>query len=125
MPSEPPSQAKVELPSWLWGGNPEQLLNECRYKARSESGGYLVQPEERYLRRLPDLIRVKTVYGPGRTSRLQDLANLRERIDPPMPDIIGPELEKRRVKAEGTQELLHLLNFERLAMYATPVKDPR
>jgi hypothetical protein len=82
-----------------------------------------VQPEERYLRRAPDLIRVKTVYGPGRTPRLQDLANLRERVDPPMPEIIGPELEKRRVKAEDTQELLHLLNFERLAMYATPVKD--
>lgn len=123
MSSDPPSQARVELPSWLWGGNPEQLLSECRYKARSESGGYLVQPEERYLRRSPDLVRVKTVYGPGLTSRLGDLANLRERIDPPMPEIIGPALEKRRFKAEATQELLDLLNFERLAMYATPVSD--
>lgn len=123
MSSEPPSQAKVDLPSWLWGGNPAQLLNECRYRARSDSGAYLVQPEERYLRRPPDVVRVKTLYGPDHGSRLEDLANLRERIDPPMPEIIGPELEKRRVKAESTQELLDLLNFERLAMYATSVEN--
>lgn len=120
--SEPPSQARVELPAWLWGGNPEQLLKECRYKARSDSGGYLVQPEERYLRRSPDLVRAKSVYGPGVTSRLPDLASLRERIEPPMPGIIGPALEQRRIKAESTKELLDLLNFERLAMYATPVE---
>lgn len=123
MTSEPPSQARVELPAWLWGGNPEQLLKECRYKARADSGSYLVQPEERYLRRKPDLIRAKALFGPGVPSRLQDLANYRERIDPPMPEIIGEALEKRRVKAESTRELLDLVNFERLAMYATPVTE--
>ena len=98
-------------------------MKECRYKARSAADGYLVQPEERYLRRTPDLVRTKSVYGPGVTSRLPHLGSLRERIDPPMPEAIGPALEKRKAKAESTQELLDLLNFERLAMYATPVKD--
>jgi len=107
------------------GRNPEQLLKECRYKARSGADGYLVQPEERYLRRTPDLARTKQVYGLGVTSRLQHLGSLRERIDPPMPEAIGPALEKRKAKAERSQELLDLLNFECLAMYATPVEiDP-
>jgi hypothetical protein len=48
---------------------------------------------------------------------------MREQIAPPMPEMIGPALDKRRVKAETTSELLYLLDFERLAMYATPIED--
>jgi len=40
-----------------------------------------------------------------------------------MPEAVGPALARRRVKAESTKELLDLLNFELLAMYATEVKD--
>ena len=40
-----------------------------------------------------------------------------------MPTAIGPALERRRAKAEKTLEPLDLFNFERLAIYATPVKD--
>lgn len=122
-PSEPLKQARVELPTWLWGGSPAQLLKECRYKARSDGGAHLVQPEERYLHRSPDLVKTKTVYGPGVRPRLSDLANLRERIEPSLPKVVGPMLHKRRVRAETTRDLLDLLNYEHLSLYAAPVSD--
>ena len=68
-------------------------------------------------------MKAKTVYGPGVPSRLLDLATLSERVDSSLSEIIGPALATRKAKAESTAELLDLLNFERLAMYATDVRD--
>lgn len=125
VPSDPPSQARLELPSWLWGGNATQLLAECPYKSREDgSSGRLVQPEETYLRCAPHLVSSMTVAGPGEAHpRFDDLAFLRERIELPMPSMVAPALELRKAKAEQSQALVDVLNFERLQTYATPVED--
>lgn len=123
MSSEPPTQARVDLPDWLWGGDPEQFLKECGYRTRLDSGGYLVQPQERYLRQPPDLVRCRTVVGSGVAPKLQTLVGYRERIDSPMQGRLQLALEQRKMKAESTKRLVDLLNYERLALYATPVKD--
>lgn len=123
MSSEPPPNARVELPAWLWGGNPEQFLKECRYKTRSTPEGFIVQPEERYLRRAPDLVAAKGVGAPGVLLRLNYLANLSERIDLPMPEDIGIALQERKSKAQSSEALLDFLNHQRLALTAVPVKN--
>ena len=121
--SEPPKRARLKLPSWLWGGNPRQMLAECRYYSWPDGAGSLVQPEERYLRQNADLVRVRTLAGPSvATPRFQDLANVDERIARPMPPFIENALDRRRAAAESG-DLLEIVNFERLATYATPIAD--
>lgn len=78
----------MDLPRWPRGGDPGKLLAgmACRYRTRADgSGGYIVQPEERYRRTAPNLVRCKTLAGPGVKPRLADLADLEERIKLPMP----------------------------------------
>ena len=125
MAADPPPQARVVLPTWLWGGNPAQLIAECEYRSRADGGrGFLLQPEERYRRRKPNLVRARTIADPSiRSGRFDDLAYLRERVEPPMPRNIDVELERRRLRAEGSGQPLDLFNYERLVMYVIPVQE--
>lgn len=118
MPADPPSHARLTLPAWLWNGNPEKLLHECQYKIRNDKDRYLVQPEERYLRRKADFVRTKSISSPGSVPRFHLLSELEEKFDIPMPDGIERELKSRFEKAESTKGLLELLNHQRLALFA-------
>ena len=58
MQVEPPLAARVTLPPWLWGGNPQGLLaeSESEYQSRADGGSFLVRTDESYFRRKPDLV---------------------------------------------------------------------
>lgn len=75
------------------------------------------------MRRTPDLVRCRSIVRSGISSQLQTLTGFRERIEPPTPGRINEALERRKIKAETTKALVDSLNFERLALYATPMKD--
>lgn len=125
VPKDPPSQARVTLPAWLWGGNPKRLLAESEYHSRpSENGSFLVQTAESYRRTRPDLVRLRTIVSPGNTSaRWADLARLRERVQVEAADRLAPVLERRRLKAEDQGDLLDVINHQQLLLYALPVAD--
>lgn len=126
MAIDPPAQARVSLPEWLWGGDPTRLLAECRYRSRRErtDGAHLVQPEETYRHQTPDLVRVRTITEPGNaTGRLTDLSRLRERIVPPIHPEMSAQLERRRLQAEKSGGVLDLLIYEQLVMYVVPIGE--
>jgi hypothetical protein len=73
-----PKTALVDLPSWLWGGDPSS-----GFWARAELHGRIedqaadvwrVQTQERYLRRRPRLVTVDHLAGPLQSrSRIDEL----------------------------------------------------
>ncbi len=66
MAEEPPTRARLAVPSWLWGGNPKRLLAESDYHFGTDrSGSFFVQPQESYHRRRPDLVRLRTIARPS------------------------------------------------------------
>lgn len=121
----PPIHARVTLPSWLWGGNPEQLLAESDYRSRpAEDGSFFVQTTESYHRQRPDLVRLRTIAKPGDSSpRWADLANYAERVSVEAPEQLGPALERRRMKAEAGGGLLDVINHQQLLLLVMPVQD--
>lgn len=126
MTKDPPKHAILNLPKWLWGGDPGRLLASmaCRYRTRAAgSDGYAVQPEERYLNMSPNLVRCKTLAGPQMKPRLEELADLEERIQVSMPPDVRHALKRLLVKAEGSSQLIDLINYERVALTVTPIAD--
>jgi hypothetical protein len=122
---DPPRRARVTMPDWLWGGDPTRMIAECGYHSRNDGsgGGYLLQPQEAYLNQRPDLVRVRTVAGPGlNPSRYADLANLREHINMPVPEMTMEVLERRRRRVETTNQLIDLIKHQMLLLYALPVE---
>ena len=123
---DPPTHARVSLPSWIWGGNPARLIAECRYRSWPDRSatGFLLQPQETYLRQRPALVQVRTVAGPGISpSRYGDLGALRERINLPMPEGFSEVLEQRRRRVETTSQLIDFIKYQLLHLYAVPVVD--
>lgn len=124
--THPPAQARITLPPWIWGGDPQKLIAECRYRSRpaGPDTGFLLQTEESYLRQRADLVRVRTVTGPGvQPSRYMLLAGFQERIEPPIPAGLNEVLEKRRKQAETTNELIDVVRHQMLLLYALPGRD--
>lgn len=110
----------MTLPPWVWGGDPTRLLAECRYRFWVDGDARQVQPEEAYLQRAPDLVRAFDIAGPFvREPRFERLAEFQERIPPPQPAELQEVLDRRLTRAEETGDLLDVINFERLALYAT------
>ena len=117
--------ARLTLPAWLWGGDPEKALRECRYHwRRDDSGNHLVVPEERYLHRPPRLVTAFTIAGPGvKRPRWQALARVPEPVPPPAPPNLERELARRQRAMVDGADLLALLDYQRLDLYRTPSAD--
>lgn len=124
MGPNPPTQARITLPDWLWGGDPKQLLREADYRFRAqEDGSYLVQTIESYRRQPPDLVRLRTIAETGTPPRWANIEGLKERVTVPTSDRVLAVLERRRSKADATGDLLDVINHRQLLLYATPLKD--
>jgi hypothetical protein len=113
------------MPAWLWGGKPKGLLTESGYHFGTDrSGNFFVEPNERYLRRRPDLVRLRTIAGPGEPApRWRELARLNERVEAPKPNALPSALERRRQKAEQGGALVDTINYQRLLLSVLPVED--
>jgi hypothetical protein len=113
------------VPPWLWGGNPKRLLAESDYHFGTDrNGSFFVQPEESYHRRKPDLVRLRTIARPGDASPdWEELTALKERVQVDQPDALPELLERRRQKAEHGGALIDAISYERLLLYALPIKD--
>lgn len=122
---DPPTRARITLPSWISGGNPKHLLAESDYRSRPDgSGSFFVQTNESYRRQRPDLVWLRTLAKPGDVSaRWDDLAHLRERVEVAESDRWETILERRKLKAEKSGALLDGINYWRLLLYALPIRD--
>ena len=125
MATDPPTRARVDLPPWLWGGDPKRLLVESELRSRSDGRNrYFVQPEETYLRQRPDLVRLRTIVKPNETLRRWDLfKHLEERVVVPIPERVEKDLQRRLLKAEQRGALVDLFNHQVLLLHALPIKD--
>jgi hypothetical protein len=123
--TDPPTRARVTLPSWLWGGNPRRLLQESELHARADgAGSFLVQTDESYYQRPVDVVRLRTIATPGETRpRWGDLAHFPERVEVPLGEHVGTHLQRRQLKAEESGELIHLINHQSLLLHALPARD--
>lgn len=76
---------------------PSGLIADSQYRSRPDGAGdYFLQPNERYLRQKPDLVRVRNIAGPSmKVSHFDELASLKERIEPPMTSRIRAAVEAR------------------------------
>jgi hypothetical protein len=123
---DPPPSARLRLPPWIWGGNPQAFLAECSYRARNasphEPGEYRVQANESYLHQRPDLVRLSTIADAQGVRRYDDLGALTERVDPPMPDTLLEVLESRRIRAEAGGGLIDIILHQTLLLYALPIE---
>lgn len=113
------------MPSWHWGGNPHKLLSEADYHFRKDGNeSFVVQTNESYYRRQPDLVRLQTIARPGDASpRWSELAGLKEQVELTLPHQLKEAVEKRQLKAEQTGELLDVFNHQRLLLFALPIED--
>lgn len=127
MAIDPPNRARVELPPWLWGGDPRQLLTESELRSRSDGlNRYFVQPEETYRRQRPDLVRLRTIAKPNETHRRwEPLEHAAERVVVTIPERLEVDLQRRRLKAEERGALVDLFNHQVLLLHSLPLKDLR
>lgn len=119
----PPSAARLTLPTWLWGGNPAQFLSECKYRSRPTGGGaYSVQPEEGYLRQKPDLVRLQTIADPKlRHPRFEALSGFTERATVSPSPGLWDAIRERLAKADDSGQLLDLFTHQTLVLATTSV----
>lgn len=124
---DPPNRARVDLPSWLWGGDPKRLLAESELRSRSDGpNGYFVQTEESYRRQRPDLVRLRPIVKPTETlRRWEHLEHAEERVAVTIPERLETDLERRRLKAEERGALVDLFNHQVLLLHSLPLKDLR
>ena len=125
--TDPPNRARVDLPPWLWGGDPKRLLAESELRSRSDGrNGYFVQPEESYHRQRPDLVRLRTIVKPTEIlRRWEHLEHIEERVVVTIPERLQKDLERRRLKAEERGALVDLFNHQVLLLHSLPLKDVR
>lgn len=125
MAADPPTRARISIPAWIWGGSPKAMLSESDYHfGRHQGGAFFVQPNETYMRRSPDLVRLKTIATPGdATPRWDELASLQERVEVTAPEPLIEAIARRRLKAEGRGDLIDVFNHQRVLLYAMPIKD--
>jgi len=115
---DPPFAARVELPPWLWGGDPSGFLKQANLRTRKIDGDFSIQTEESYLRRKPGLLRVKALAGPTLSKpRYDDLAKLVERVEIELPDGLESLLAKYASQAETSSQPLNLLRHQMLALF--------
>lgn len=122
---EPPRRARVQLPSWIWGGNPKGLLAGCEMVSRPDrQGWFMVQTEESYLHRRPDLVRLRTIAEPFDSApRWEEITRLPERVTVTLPDRVATDLQRRLIKAEERGALVDLLNHQLLLLHTLPLND--
>lgn len=125
MALDPPIRARVTLPSWLWGGNPQRLLEESDLHARPDGrGSFLIQTNESYYRRPVDVVRLRPIARPGESApRWGDIAQFNERVEVAIGDRVGPHLQRRQLKAEESGALIDLINHQSLLLHALPAAD--
>lgn len=120
----PDTYVRVELPTWLWGGDPTGFATNAGLRSRRDGDFYVLQTVEAYENRPhPRLISVKTLLSSSVGDRLDLLATKAERIEPPMAGELAQVLEARRAKAEAGGELVDMFNHLRLATYAVSTSD--
>ena len=111
--------SRIKLPSWLWGGRPERLLEEAdfTFQRDSDDRSILVRTGERHYRRAPDLVQLIKAAGPGATTNgLAQLSTLAD--DAIDSDGIGvADAHLRRAFEQG--DLLGMVRFYQLAMIAS------
>jgi hypothetical protein len=117
----------VDLPPWLWGGDPQRLLTESELRSRSDGrNGYFVQPEESYRQQRPDLVRLRTIVKPTESlRRWKYLEHADERVVVTIPERVHQNLERRRLKAEERGALVDLVNHQVLLLHSLPLEDLR
>jgi hypothetical protein len=117
----------VDLPPWLWGGDPQRLLTESELRSRSDGrNGYFVQPEESYRQQRPDLVRLRTIVKPTESlRRWKYLEHADERVVVTIPERVHQNLERRRLKAEERGALVDLVNHLVLLLHSLPLEDLR
>lgn len=127
MAIDPPNRARVDLPPWLWGGDPKRLLAESELRSRPDGRNrYFVQTEETYRRQRPDLVRLRTIVKPTEMLRRWDhLKHIRERVVVPIPERIEKRLHRGLLKAEERGALVDLFNHQVLLLHSLPLKDLR
>jgi len=125
MADGPPTRARLPVPAWLWGGNPRGLLEEADFHFGMDRGGaYFVQPSERYYRRTPDLVRLRSIAMTGEASpQWGELAAMTERVQVELPESLPRLLERARQAVDKSGSLVDAINYQRLLLSALPVKD--
>lgn len=107
-----PSQARIVVPPWLWGGEPDVFFARANLRVRRDaaSSAVLVQTDERYLHAKPQLVESRYVAGPSRRRPDFDLlARLSERnaVDSAGPNAVTrAQLADVTRRAEETEDLV-------------------
>ena len=115
--------AEVELPHWLWGGNPAGYLKAANLHGRSiGSNRYRIETTENYRHQPPSIATARDIAGPGMAQpRYDDLAHETERVAPPTHARIDRLINEYAKSLQGAFDLPEYFQHERLSVYKTPV----
>lgn len=119
MTEAPLQSSRVTLPDWLWGGNPRGLFSEADMHARVLPGSrseLMVQTNERYYRRRPNLIEPLRASG-------NDYSAFSVMGDDSIDEGWMPSLRSRLAdRGDGGEELHELLTTYQLHIAAAPTR---
>lgn len=69
-----PKQVELQLPPWLWGGNPKEFLAQAQLRPRHLGDNrWMVQTQERHLGRRPQLVQAEMIVDTGSRRHNYDL----------------------------------------------------
>ncbi|MBB5874638.1 hypothetical protein F4553_008072 [Allocatelliglobosispora scoriae] len=115
-----PSQARVAVPSWLWGGAPDDYFARASLHARQDpsSSMLLVQTDERYRRVKPELVESYYIGGPAKRRPDFDLLArhaAKNTVDSGVPDAVTrAQLADVEGRFQQTQDLVDRFYFHQL-----------
>lgn len=116
----PAGWARLEAPSWLWGGRPRELFTSAGFEIRSADGTHaLVTTRENYARSKPDLVRLQKIAGPMSSSGGWDRLNA---MGDDEIDQVARESGQEALEQLGrhSSDLAHLVSYYQVAVAAVP-----
>lgn len=125
--SEPPRAAVINLPSWMWGGNPTRFVADADLVSRrnNDDGRWSVATKERHTKTRPALVMADRIAGPGKHSRFDWLDQL-ARQDKVVGDPSGRNssiLARVSRKAERSQDPVDMLAYFQLLTLLASASD--
>jgi hypothetical protein len=119
-----PTSAVIQVPPWLWGGNPSSFLSEARLRGRlldAEAGRWRVQTDESWRRSRPSLITVQHLAGPTLSRPRFEILQSMSPADEPVlvsNDSIREEINRLGKRAKETESPADAFAFYQLQTIA-------
>jgi hypothetical protein len=116
------SRAEMQIPSWLYGGDPAKLLVRAALHSRLDRSRHVswVQTDESYYRRAVDLVTVVNLAGPDLVARFGRLDTLAELTPHDMSPQVLEAVHQKRVRVEQTRAPVDALALYQLELMTAP-----